>query len=210
MRKTMLITSALIFLVVGTLRACGGPTPATIKLINGILGPSSAATTHPLLLRVPYLAGFWTEMETRTPETRSALEKLDISRPSAEQLGGVAELERRKAVGCLLVGLSSANPDVRIRAARALALAADAPLNPAAVRLMLDHARQAAVFEAGSENATLHGVYQHALAESLNKLTHSSVRLKPGQDPEGLKAGIVVWLEGLDRLQEQQTAPPAP
>lgn len=200
MRK-ILLTAALLALTSGAAaHACGGPTPETLKLMNAVIGTSPA---DPKAFDQAFLKGIFVENDfLKNPQTKEVLAKLAATAPRAEQLAAAGELERRKAYGCLLTGLGSPALDLRIRCVRGLANAVDPSSNPVAVRMLINAAIPAAVYKSGSEDATLHGLYQHALAESLNKLTGSDVRLKPGQDPEGLKAGITVWQEALVRIQK--------
>jgi hypothetical protein len=204
MRK-ILLTAAILALTAGTAaRACGGPTPETLKLMKDVIGSSPA---DPEASERFYMKGLFVENDLlKNPQTKELLAKLSAAAPRAEQLAAAAELERRKAYGCLLMGLGSPAVDLRIRCARALANAVDPSRNPIPVRMLITTATSAAVFQSGSENAALHALYQHALAESLNKLTQSNVRLKPGQDPEGLKAGVAIWQDALTRIQEAAVA----
>jgi hypothetical protein len=204
MRKIILTAALLALTTAAAARACGGPTPETLKLMKAVLGNSTAETAS---FDQTFLKGIFVENDLlKNPQTKELLAKLAATAPRAEQLAAAGELERRKAYGCLLTGLGSPSVDVKIRCARGLANVVDPTSNPIPVRMLTNEAVSAAVFKSGSEDATLHALYQHALAESLNKLTHSDVRLKPGQDPEGLKAGIAMWQDALTRIQEAATA----
>jgi hypothetical protein len=101
----------------------------------------------------------------------------------------VAELKGAGAAFSLAAALCHENDDIKIWSARALAELGDAgPFD-----FVLAVAKHNAVAESGSENATIHGVLQHALADLLNAMTGEDVRLARGQDPEGLRAAIAIW-----------------
>src|SRR4051812_31074944 len=112
MRK-IILTAALLALTTGTAaRACGGPTPETLKLMNAGIGTSPADSQSFDRL---YLKGLFVENDLlKNPQTKELLAKLSAAAPRAEQLAAAAELERRKAYGCLLTGLGSPAVDVRI------------------------------------------------------------------------------------------------
>jgi hypothetical protein len=62
------------------------------------------------------------------------------------------------------------------------------------VPFLLEYGSYMAVVEGGSENATLHGIIQHEIVNTLNALTGEKVSLRnPSQDPDGLKKGILIW-----------------
>jgi hypothetical protein len=79
--------------------------------------------------------------------------------------------------------------DVGIRALRALAELDDLRVVP----LLIDAANRVADYVRGSEEATIHGIFQHTIADCLNRLTDSAVALEHPQDPEALRRGIAVW-----------------
>ncbi len=128
--------------------------------------------------------------------------RLDYRRRNTECFSGVAELRSMHAAWCLATGLAHPNIDVRIRCAKALGEVGE----PALIPTLLEAARRNADLVPGSEGATLHGVYQHALAGALSKLTRTKVRLRDGQDPEGMRKGIAAW----EKWLRHNTAPPKP
>jgi len=121
----------------------------------------------------------------------SAYAKLDAAnRGNVGWFEGVAELEQQKAVWSLLSCLIHPSEDVQIHALRSLERIGDRR----AVPFLLIYAEHMTVFEAGSENATIHGVIHESVANTLSALTGVRISLK-GQDPAGLSRGIKLWRE---------------
>lgn len=110
------------------------------------------------------------------------------TRDNVDWLEGIARLEREQAVWCLQSCLTHPHDDVQAQALRSLERLRD----KRAVPFLLVYADYMAVSESGSENATLHGILHQTIAGTLSKLTGIEVRLD-GQDPEGLRTGIVAW-----------------
>jgi hypothetical protein len=130
----------------------------------------------------------------------SAYAKLDAAnRRNVEWFEGVAELEKQKALWSLLSCLIHPSEDVQIYALRSLERLGD----KRAVPFLLIYAEYMAVQEAGSENATIHGIIHESIAQTLSVLTGMKVTLK-GQDSEGLKRGIKIWRKW---LVERDAAP---
>ena len=130
---------------------------------------------------------------------RAAYEKLDAAnRRNVEWFDGVAELEKQNAVWCLLSCLCHPHEDVQIHALRSLERLRD----KRAVPFLLLYADYMAVFEAGSENATIHGIIHESTARTLSGLTGIRVLLQ-GQDPDGLKIGIKKWRKWLVEQEEK-------
>ena len=125
----------------------------------------------------------------RSQAVRMALLELDPAHDNNTTFDAVATLRSERAAFSLAAGVCHDSDDVKIKSARALAELAD----PGPLAFLLEVADRFAVFESGSENATLHGVLQHALAAALNGMTAEHVKLGDGQDPTGLRAGIDVW-----------------
>ncbi len=107
---------------------------------------------------------------------------------------GIEGLTETKAVWCLVSGLCHPHDDVQIGCAQALGELRDKRVVP----FMLIVADAFAVFGKGSESATLHSIFQHALTDSLNNILGTSVALRDGQGPEGLKKGIAIWKKALE------------
>jgi hypothetical protein len=134
----------------------------------------------------------------KAPELRGALVKLD---PALEQqpngheswFQAVEELATARAVFGLSVALCHPHDDVKLASVKALAKIGDRRPVP----FLLLVADSFAVMESGSENATIHGVLQHELAQALNVLTGAQVKLARGQDPTGLRNGIRIWQKAL-------------
>jgi hypothetical protein len=101
----------------------------------------------------------------------------------------VEELKHERAVWSLAALLDHSSEDIGITSARALTELGD----PRAVGPLIAKARRLAVHQGGSEAATIHGIFQHAVADALNRLTGGDVRLQPGQDSAGLLRGIEIW-----------------
>lgn len=160
-----------------------------------------AATTRPWPGEAyPTLPSLSTEMQGRVANeiaasgpVRQAYQKLDAAgRRNVDWFAGVAELEKQKAVWCLLSCLCHPHEDVQIRALRSLERLGD----KRAVPFLLLYADYMAVWEEGSENATIHGIIHESAAKTLSTLTGIRVKLD-GQDPEGLKQGIKKWRKWL-------------
>jgi hypothetical protein len=177
----------------GGAQACGIPLE-TEKLIQAVVtSPSGRSFPERPSLPLAVKMGVAREL-TANAKLKSAYEKLDAKKSNREWFEGIRELAEAKAVWCLATALCHPHDDVQIRSAQALARLGD----PKPARFMLTVAKAFAVWESGSENATLHGIFQHELANALNKLTNTSVTLGDGQDPEGLNAGLAIWQQALD------------
>jgi hypothetical protein len=148
----------------------------------------------------PVLPSLSTEMRgsvcneiATSPAVRSAYDKLNVVKNrNVDWFEGVAELEKQRAVSCLLSCLCHPSDDVQIHALRSLERLKD----KRAVPFLLLYAEYMAVFESGSENATIHGIIHKSAAKTLSALTGVELVLK-GQDPEGLKKGIKKWRKWL-------------
>jgi hypothetical protein len=155
-----------------------------------------AATTRPWPgANYPALPALSSEMIERivreitgSEAIRRAYEKLDVNRRNVEWFDGVSELEKQKAVSSLLSCLCHSSDDVQIHALRGLKRLQD----KRAVPFLLIYAEYMAVFESGSENATIHGIIHESIAEPLSSLTGISITIR-GQDPDGLKNGVRRW-----------------
>jgi hypothetical protein len=152
--------------------------------------PRSTGTDYPGCppLAVEVKRGVAREV-AKSAAVREALELLDPEHVNVVMFDAVAALEREHAVFTLAAAVCHDSDDVKIKSARALAALAD----PTPLPFLLEVADRFAVFEDGSENATIHGVLQHDLAAALNAMTAEHVTLGEGQDPDALRAGIVVW-----------------
>jgi hypothetical protein len=124
-------------------------------------------------------------IELRDPNVRRAFEKLDTD--------AIEELRKAGAKWTLAAALGNGDVDVRIRAAIALKRLRD----PAPASYMTEIARAAAVFVPGSEEATLQGMFMHAIADALAECTGTKIVIKSGQDPDGLKAAADIWQKKL-------------
>ena len=144
----------------------------------------------------PVLPSLSTEMRgngsneiPQNPEVRAAYALLGAkNRRNVEWFEGVARLEKLRAVWCLQSCLCHPHEDVQIHALRALERLGDRR----AVPFLLLYADYVAVYEDGSENATIHGVIHRSVAKTLSTLTGIEWKVE-GQDPEGLKKGIRKW-----------------
>jgi hypothetical protein len=134
----------------------------------------------------------------KAPRLKDAYARLAANRDNRDWFPALDELEEAKAVACLATALWHPHIDVKIRSARALGRLRDTRSG----EYLLQMARSFAVLVGGSEDATLHGIFQHALANALNRIAGTAVRLKEGQDAEGLLAGLPVWNEALAQRRE--------
>jgi len=119
--------------------------------------------------------------ELRDPNVRRAFEKLDTN--------AIEDLRKSGAKWTLAAALANDDVDVRIRAARALGQLRD----PAPASYLIEIALANAHFVPGSEEATLHGIFMHAIADALGACSGTKIAIKDGQDPEGLKAAAEAW-----------------
>jgi hypothetical protein len=155
-----------------------------------------AATTRPWPgENYPVLPALSTEMRgliakeiAGAPAVRKAYEKLDANRRNVEWFEGVKELEQHKAVWSLQSCLCHPHDDVQIHALRSLQKLGD----KRAVPFLLLYGEHMAVWESGSENATIHGIIHESTAATLSALTGVRLVLE-GQDPVGLKKGLRKW-----------------
>jgi hypothetical protein len=154
---------------------------ATTRPWPGANYPALPALTSEMLGRI-------TSEITGSEAIRRAYEKLDAKRRNVEWFDGVAELEKQKAVWSLLSCLCHSGEDVQIRALRSLKRLQD----KRAVPFLLIYAENMAVYEAGSENATIHGIIHESIAETLSSLTGIDITIR-GQNPDGLKNGVRQW-----------------
>jgi hypothetical protein len=125
-------------------------------------------------------------------ETREAFQKLDAKRRNIEWFEGIEVLIEHKAVWALQACLAHPSEDVQIKALRGLGMLKD----KSSVPFLLIYAEYMTEFESGSENATIHGIVQETIAQTLFSITKIKVEIK-GQDPEGLKKGIKLWRKWL-------------
>jgi hypothetical protein len=127
------------------------------------------------------------------PTLQASYQKLAAGGSEHDWTRAIEELEEGRAAWCLASALCHPSDDVQIRCAKALGRIGD----PAPTRWVLVVADAYAVPESGGENAALHGEFQHALANTLNILTNARIKLKDGQDPQGLRAAIAKWKRAL-------------
>ena len=174
--------------------AAPGAVPASNELLRAATSrpwPGEAYPTLPSLSTE--MRGLVRNQIDSSKRIRAAYEKLDAAkRRNVEWFEGVAELEQEKAVWCLLSCLCHPHEDVQIHALRGLERLRD----KRAVPFLLLYADYMAVFEAGSENATIHGIIHESAAKTLSELTGVRVSVQ-GQDPDGLKNGIKKWRKWL-------------
>lgn len=123
-------------------------------------------------------------------QVRVSYEKLDAAhRRNTDWFDGIIGLEKEKAVWSLLACLVHPHDDVQGRALESLARLKDKRTVP----FLLIYAEYMAVYEGGSENATLHGILHQAIARTLSEITGIKVIITDGQNPTKLKQGIRLW-----------------
>ena len=165
---------------------------ATTRPWQGENYPALPSLSSEMLERV---AGEITGSET----VRRAYEKLDAKRRNVEWFDGVAELEKHKAVWSLLSCVCHPSDDVQIHALRSLKRLQD----QRAIPFLLIYAEYMAVYESGSENATLHGIIHESIAETLSSLTGIGITIR-GQNPGELKNGVRGWRRWLANQDIEQ------
>jgi hypothetical protein len=189
------------------------PEPSMDQIVRGPAGREvdrliAAATTRPWPGEsYPALPSLSTEMRGRieseiagSDRVRAAYEKLDAAnRDNAEWFEGVNELAAEKAVWSLASCLVHPHEDVQILALRALERLRD----PRVVPFLLIYADYMAVWEGGSESATIHGIIHSSIGSALSALTGVPVEIK-GQDPEGLRRAIARWRRWLASQEDGQ------
>jgi hypothetical protein len=89
--------------------------------------------------------------------------------------------------------------DVQIEALRSLKRLGD----KLAVPFLLVYAESQAVYEVGSENATIHGIIHETIAEVISDLTGIRLSVK-GQAAEKLRQGVLVWRNWLMKQQQRR------
>ena len=119
----------------------------------------------------------------------AAWERLNPAHRNTAWFAAVEELKQERAVWSLAALLDHPSEDVGIVSARALTELGDRR----AVGPLLAKARRLAVYKGESETTTIHAIFQHVVANALNRVTGAGVRLHDGQDPSGLLAGIEIW-----------------
>jgi len=83
MRKILLTAALLALTTAAEARACGGPTPETLKLMNAVIGTSPA---DPKAFDQAFLKGIFVENDfLKNPQTKEVLAKLAATAPRAEQ-----------------------------------------------------------------------------------------------------------------------------
>ncbi len=137
--------------------------------------------------------------EMNEERVRRAFERLNPRRDNNECFEAVDILEKEKAEWSLQACLVHPSEDVQIRALLALGRLR----SENAVPFLFIYGHYMAVHEAGSENATIHGIIHRTLAQTLSTITGVEVSIE-GQDPEGLERGLLKWTRWLlDQRQEQ-------
>jgi hypothetical protein len=156
------------------------------------------AENHPILPALSTeMRGLVCNEIAQSRAVRRAFEKLDVTRRNVEWFEGVQELEQQRAVWCLQACLCHPSDDVQIHALRSLERVRDTR----AVPFVVLYAEYMAVYEEGSENATIHGNIHASVARTLSTLTGEELVVK-GQDPRKLKEGIRRWRRWLVRQDD--------
>ena len=199
-----LILFALIFVTSSLVSADEPPRATPRELLT-------AATTRPWPGEsFPVLPSLSTEMRGRIAgeiarePVRRAFELLDARKRNFDWFEAVEILEQEKATWSLQACLVHHHEGVQIRALRAL----ERLRSKEAVPFLLIYGDYMAVFEPGSENATIHGIIQESIAKALSAITGVEVRLD-GRDPEGLRRGLLRWTQWLVEQRPPATRPGA-
>lgn len=146
-------------------------------------------------LRMPAALACEVAREAASPAVAAALAGLDARRTSTEWRASLAALRRERAAFSLAAALWHADVDGRIDAARAVAALAERRTG----LYVAAYARSILHFVSGSEEATLHGMLQHAVAEALAATSGARASLQQPQDIPGLARVIA---EASTRLGE--------
>jgi hypothetical protein len=171
-------------------------------MVDAVVVRPGKGENHPVLPSLPTDLRFkiMNQLATSQP-IREAYAKLDAGQRNVSWFEGIAELEKQKAVWPLLSVLCHHSEDAQVYALRSLRQVGDKK----AVPFLLIYADYMAVWEEGSENATVHGVVHTEIAKTLSSLTGIQVDIK-GQDVEGLKKGIHLWKKW--QVQEEEKKGP--
>jgi hypothetical protein len=132
-------------------------------------------------------------VELRNAGVHHLFEQLEPTQTNVDWFEAIDSLRKAGARWAIAVALGHPDIDARIHAARALGQMRDR----ATAFYMVEVARSAAVFVSGSESATLHGIWMHALADAISDCTGIRVTLGAGQDPSGLASATQVWTKKL-------------
>ncbi len=174
--------------------------PTLIQMLDAVITRPIKGENFPVL---PVLS---TEMRSKVinklfeSETiRELYSKLDARKSNIDWFEGISELEKLKAVWPLLSALCHYSDDVQIYALRSLHNIGDKQVVP----FLLIYAEYMAVYEEGSENATIHGIIHTEIAKTLSTLTGIEVKID-GQNPEKLKEGIHLWQKWQIQQEEKK------
>ncbi len=183
-----LMNAIFVFLIVFSATALAAEEPPR-DLFAALLKrpwPMATSTTLPTFpTRLQEAAAF--EI-AKSEAVRGAIRDLNPTNRNVVWFAAVDHLEQQRSVWCLQACLCHPHEDVQIRALRALGRLKDAR----AVSFLLIYAEYEAVFESGSENATMHGIIHREIAAALSAITGIEVTIG-GQDPNGIRAGIRKW-----------------
>jgi len=127
--------------------------------------------------------------ELTNSQVRVLFMQLDSSHTGARRLQPIHELRKAGALYHLLALQQHPSYDVKITAIDEIREMKDMRATP----LLLNAATQNAFDVQGSEEATLHKIYQQKIIEILDALTQSQTPYMKGNETEALKKGVMVW-----------------
>lgn len=168
-----------------------------------------AATTRPWPGRnYPVLPSVSTEMQQKvaneiaaSTKVRDSYSLLDAkNKRNVDWFEGVKKLEELKASWPLALCLCHPSEDVQIHTLRALGHLGNEDVVP----FVILYAEYMAVWEEGSENATIHGIIHKSIAQTLSSLTGIEVKID-GQNVPEIKKGIKKWRKWLVEHEDKET-----
>jgi hypothetical protein len=159
-------------------------------MIENTLKPGENKTMYPassFFNNQQYLDFYKEEIEDM--DTRKIFMQLDNTHNNKQWFAAIKQLKEKHAVYHLSASLAHSSYDVRIAAVVAI----KELNNPVTVPFLIKVAKENAMDVQGSEESTLHKIYQKNMIEALNTLTHKKVVYKAGDETNTLKKGITIW-----------------
>ena len=127
--------------------------------------------------------------ESEDADNRRIFTELDQTHNNKQWLSAINKLRQKKATYHLLAATAHSFYDVKIAAVKALKELNDTSSIPYLITVAQENAFDAQ----GSEEATLHKIFQQNIIETLNHLTKKNTIYKAGDETSALKKGVLIW-----------------